>query len=386
MPEAVPEPGPPVSQNISELVRQLTREDRGQYLYRGQTKHYGVVTPSTFRRALTGEPCEIEHLRRISTEAFNRALTTEQSRLRFDLLEYLITSLGRAVGNIIAQQYGITSEAIDVTSSIEVAAFFATHDYPSYQHFNGTADRPLGVIYRFPNFTKVRDLGRIERCLEEMGHIGRHGREVWFERCPKLFELSGENRERAYRYLDQHEREDAILFSPPMVVDYRALTEPLEEALKDAWKLTPRWLQHTRLGRQVGGFVLPPVHWRCVLPRKKQIIEAEILLRHDYYEPGTAFREEIVAIEDTMNFPGIETFFFKHSEDRAESMTKEYLWPSSQDDDVYAHLLERCLHEREIVEYLEREDIWAEHPEKGIIDRGYYTGHEMLGWKTQVAY
>ena len=79
-------------------------------------------------------------------------------------------------------------------------------------------------------------------------------------------------------------------------------------------------------------------------------------------------------------------FLFRHTDARAETVSRRYLWPSSQEDDIYERLLQTCLLERRCHEYLESENIWAEHPQKGIIDRGYYTGNEETAWKARVAY
>ena len=224
------------------------------------------MIPSLFRSALTGGTHGHKGLLGISTDALDRWLSTEQRRIRFELLSYLIEALWRAAGNIVAQQYGITSEAIDVTSSVDVAAFFATHDYPKYEHFSGDAEKPVGVIYRFPHLTRMRDLNRIEQALDEMGHIDTNGHDVWFEESPRLSQALKRNAEKVTNYFNKFGQEEATLFSPPMVIDYGMLAEPLLEALGKTWKLTPLDLQHTRLGRQAGGFIRPPVHWQCVMP------------------------------------------------------------------------------------------------------------------------
>src|SRR5262245_13785683 len=133
---------------IHELLAALEADDHHKYLYRGQVKHFGSILPSVFRKARTGAMLG-PHLHALDARAFHAALGT-QGHLRFRLLDWLIENLGRGVGNLIAQQYGLSSEAIDVSASPRVAAYFATRDYPAYEHFSGSPDWPLGVVYRFP--------------------------------------------------------------------------------------------------------------------------------------------------------------------------------------------------------------------------------------------
>jgi hypothetical protein len=55
------------------------------------------------------------------------------------------------LGTTLAQQYGLTSEGLDVTRSLEVAAFFAAHESATgYTTAVQPGTRPPGIIYRFP--------------------------------------------------------------------------------------------------------------------------------------------------------------------------------------------------------------------------------------------
>lgn len=98
------------AESIHELVAALEREDAGKYLYRGQVKHYESMLPSVFRKARSGAILG-PHLHALDVKAFHSGLGI-QGRLRFRVLDWLIGTLGRGVGNLVAQQYGLSSEAI----------------------------------------------------------------------------------------------------------------------------------------------------------------------------------------------------------------------------------------------------------------------------------
>src|SRR5262245_4025608 len=129
---------------IHELLAALEEDDDHKYLYRGQVKHYESILPSVFRKALRGAMLG-PHLHALDVNAFHAGLGS-QGHLRFRLLDWLIETQGRGVGNLVAQQYGISSEAIDVSASPRVAAYFATRKYPAYEHFSGSPDCPLGAL------------------------------------------------------------------------------------------------------------------------------------------------------------------------------------------------------------------------------------------------
>lgn len=64
---------------------------------------------------------------------------------RIDLVEFLNHMFGYVLGQILAQQCGITSETLDVTKDPDVAAFFAVFDFSK----SAFLEEGTGVIYRF---------------------------------------------------------------------------------------------------------------------------------------------------------------------------------------------------------------------------------------------
>jgi hypothetical protein len=64
------------------------------------------------------------------------------------MMEVFMRTYDSRFGNYLAQQYLAQSEVIDISESLEVAAFFATMPHPHYTS-PLSADQGLGVIYRF---------------------------------------------------------------------------------------------------------------------------------------------------------------------------------------------------------------------------------------------
>src|SRR5262245_34744805 len=91
------------AESINELLSALEQEDHGNYLYRGQTRHRESILPSVFRKSLTGSTLA-PHLHAIDATEFHKNLGV-QGLLRFRVLAWLIETLGRGVGNLVAQQY-----------------------------------------------------------------------------------------------------------------------------------------------------------------------------------------------------------------------------------------------------------------------------------------
>jgi tetratricopeptide (TPR) repeat protein len=300
------------------------------------------------------------------------------------MLDRCIQQLGRGVGNIVAQQYGFSSEAIDVTASPEIAAFFATRVYPHYE--TAPPDTELGVIYRFTADVSLHDADALEARLRAIGHREGDEREaVWFRLYTKESDLTDEQKRDLQQVWDRYGKETLELATCPVVVTYSYVAKPLMAALKKAWGLRPRDLRDTRLSRQNGGFIRPRVFWRCTVPQERSLVY-EPELGCTIYVPSIAKADELVAIEDILIKPGCDTFFFRHGSGTGSELTREYLWPGIADDDLYNQLTDMIHVHPTMSSYLEQKDIWIEHPTMGILDRGYYTGAEEDMFRAVEAY
>ncbi|MBO9561783.1 MAG: FRG domain-containing protein [Niastella sp.] len=114
--------------NIFELLHYL--EDQGTYgsLFRGQPRDHGTILPSGFRPYLDIIEKDKMNLNHRPIPA-GQTLQAKKAIVH----EKLIRKFERTIGNLMAQQYGLSSDMVDVINDLAVAAFFATRKYPNYE-------------------------------------------------------------------------------------------------------------------------------------------------------------------------------------------------------------------------------------------------------------
>ena len=89
----------------------------------------------------------------------NAELWPEHVRLQCKLKNYLYMVYGYALASALSQQAGYSSEGLDITSSIPVAAFFSSYKYGKDNTFAFvTDDDSLGVIYRWKKLPQVQPI------------------------------------------------------------------------------------------------------------------------------------------------------------------------------------------------------------------------------------
>jgi hypothetical protein len=140
--------------DFEELLGFLQAQHRPGYLYRGQTQRWpGPLLPSLYRGATELHPTtdvpphyRLRDLGNVFYAVDPDAARTQNPDLikRAQFNTYLFQTFGYPFGSILAQQCGITSEALDVSHHLHVAAFFAIFD-PLAGEF---PNEGTGVIYR----------------------------------------------------------------------------------------------------------------------------------------------------------------------------------------------------------------------------------------------
>jgi hypothetical protein len=199
---------------------------------------------------------------------------------------------GYFLGTTLAQQYGLSSEGLDVTKSLEVAAFFAA--FESSSDFVSTPKAGTGVIYRFP-YT-----------------------------APDI------------RY---HRINDYDYYSLPSIIDTEDVLYRFERrglAIGDVLKCFEAYfgavfldgLQNTDL------FFLPEgALANSRVTRQKALIILPDELRRDL-PSGTAFR----FVEDLAKRDGVEKYYFHHTGRSPESvkLQRQDLWPR---DDPFVQII-----------------------------------------------
>jgi hypothetical protein len=143
--------------DFEELLGFLQNEHRSGYLYRGQTRQWpGPLLPSLYRGTTDPHPradvpshYRLRDLGNVFHAVDPGAVRTQHPDLikRSQFNAYLFQVFGYPFGSILAQQCGVTSEALDVSHHLHVAAFFAIFDPVA----GGFPSDGTGVIFRIAN-------------------------------------------------------------------------------------------------------------------------------------------------------------------------------------------------------------------------------------------
>ncbi len=151
-------PGIKPPEDKFEIVRHSTREGEKlylwptalthTYLFRGQEQFYERCVPSLFRQGeLT--PMEI-FINQVRLEEFKLMLQQYPQVRYFEDLGVVVDYKG------LAQHYGIETDVLDLTSSIDVALFFAmcSYDNESHEYIPKTdsLQQYIGYLYAYPYF------------------------------------------------------------------------------------------------------------------------------------------------------------------------------------------------------------------------------------------
>ena len=373
------------AQNIQVLLAYLSEYHTNQYIYRGQTKDYGCLVPSLFRNWIIPEKKK-NNIFPIDADAFKEHDDLRE-KIKYRELKRLISYYEVGLGNIFAQQYGITSECIDVTSSPKVAAFFATRKWPTYQHFSGSSESSIGVMYRFPIIDFVSDLNGLNLTMNCAGM--KHPNvdtPLWFMNKIFHWQMSSEE---LTSLISERIWAEKILFSHPAVVSNENLSgyikqfyeqrneeeEKFEKSLSDTSSssqqpiLLSMDVEKTRIRRQFGGFLQPSFTYKCLIPNEFNVQYIDIL-RGYYAKPGTAIIDKTLGVEDLLAYPNLDVFYFRHTDQIIDDFTPSVLWPS-KDEDQLLGLIDFVVRLNNS-EYLDQNEIETDDMNSGIIDRGYY--------------
>jgi hypothetical protein len=363
-----PPPLQPVAENIHVLLDRLSAEDPGRdrYLYRGQTRHFPALLPSIYRRAMIAGT-ENDPIVAIDAARFHATLT-ERELIRIRLLAMLMKIHGPAIGNIIAQQYGLNSEALDVTSDLVVAAFFATRTYPRYEHFAPEDGAAEGVIYRFPIREQMPDLATLNFWHGMAAkHIDPFG-DVWFPVFRRRLDLTDEmigGLEQVFSGAGG--KLQVEIRTRPLVVGNTFYRRQIREAWSKRYADDVGDLADTRLMRQSAGSIRTISRWIATIAAGV----GGVMLDNGppVFDPPFAIGEELIAVENINRYPGLEIFPFRHRRDVEIDRTTDELWPDADTDWVYRHLMH--LFTTDHSEYLDRHGIAVDDHHRGLIDPGY---------------
>jgi hypothetical protein len=260
-----------------------------------------------------------------------------------------VQPFGYMLGMTLAQHYGFSSELLDFTSDIRVAAFFATHDGPRFL-FEGASisqrtGTKIGVIYRLPStkgnvkyeridgydyYTCPPQIHMSDLCERFEDKSSPEMKDQWLDRlsheeiaalangaiilpyfAAQLTEI--EMKERRFTILESIDKYLDLYYTCGGIRYYRLL-----DLAKGAF-------EHSRLGRQNAVIIVPDELRQTIHPNEGQ----------DY----AIFQ----AIEDLSKRRGFERFYFKHSDIQPDigKIDREYLWP--RENDVFKLIVSRVL-------------------------------------------
>ena len=169
------------------------------------------------------------------------------------MMNELMKNFGKSLGNVLAQQYGINSECLDITSDIDVAAFFATHTWPHYDKVH-TSDR-LGVIYRIPcsPYKPLQHAG-IELDLSAV-YLSNDN-----SRIPLLFSsFQYQHTETEFqKFLETYKLRLCCTISKPLICSYEHTKDIFKSYFNEKYRDIDieSLYSTTRISRQKGGFII----------------------------------------------------------------------------------------------------------------------------------
>ncbi|MFZ4508987.1 MAG: FRG domain-containing protein [Fimbriimonas sp.] len=379
--------------DISSLIAHLQSEHQEGDCYRGQTEMYRNMVPSLYR-PFVEDFLSDDGLVLVDSDRYFRYATSTRIVAKRKIMNGLINKFGIALGNLLAQQYGLSSECIDITLDPVVAAFFATRAYPSYQHFTGDK---CGVIYRFRK-SEFESSSIVDKNLglDSLFEMGRMENVLfdWFVSPDKLETVF--DRDKWFGNVPPEERFVSTIPTIVTWTDVHRLSSEYVNEIGRHERITPRdnrrfdW-RRSRLFGQKGGLIRPAFRWLAEVPSEFQLWQSGMerpLVRDEIPSfrlgsinthrlalavPSAAVKRRLIGLVDVHTEPYCEAFSFQHTSQRVIGPFRRDLWPEISEDPVFRYLWNKAL------PYLiastsnlaESERYAVDDPDKGLLDRGY---------------
>ncbi|HAN03471.1 MAG TPA: hypothetical protein DCP93_13525 [Lachnospiraceae bacterium] len=364
------------AENINVLTDYLKKNHKDCYVYRGQTTDYDTLLPSFYRNKLKSFRLEssnnslniIQQRNRFNYFIhYNPANDSKRNKAKRITMNQLMENFGKSLGNVLAQQYGINSECLDITSDPNVAAFFATHQYPHY--LNAVESDNLGVIYRIINNNDNNSLQHagIELALSA-NYLVQDNKPIPLLYSSERYQYSDDE----FKELNnKYNFETNITCTRPIIADYNGVKQIITTYFAEKYPdVDIESLFYTsRISKQKAGFVIPSFIFESYVPANLQIISF-LDNRIEAYNPSFVIHKEKVGIEDILIYPNIERFYFRHTKSIESHYSREELWPSVEVDYFYNLLYRWC--SDGCKNYIQELNINIDDMKMGILDKGFY--------------
>lgn len=387
--------------NASELVEYLESEHRQGDLYRGQIRDYPALVPSIYRKLMVdGTQFDAFPLIR---EGASIDPTAEHNQPRWQFARHLHKCFGLAIGNILSQQYGLSSETLDVSGDPSIAAYFANRSYPNFQTLTGSSE--MGVIYRIrekiqsyypPKLFKELPLSSLDFYFQEGVCDG-----ILFEEF--LTEQEAESSREINRWVGGGKIVEvgtrSLTLSCEQILEIVRLERDRQgEPKRMAYNPTSRrmyeqiiesdWLS-SRLVKQNGGLIRPQIFFDALVDPNFKVAYrrsdfARIRGHRSFVDlgflddqvflppravPGLAIKKSLKRIENLKHRDGVESFYFRQGSETVSVHYRSTLWPEPDEDEVYAAIWQRLVAHKIITG--EDPDVAVDDPDAGYLDPGY---------------
>jgi len=360
--------------DIRELVEYLKSTHSDKVVYRGQSKDYNTLLPSFYRKKISKTRSDQASGQVIwQYNMYNHFLQydpiqdSRQNIAKRVTMNHLMASFGKSLGNVIAQQYGINSECLDITSDLDVAAFFATHSWPHYDTVLDSSE--LGVIYRIPCMR-----GGVDHSFEHAGtELALSSVFLSSDKEPIPLLFSSFKHQHTTEVFDELNRQYQFTLkrtiSKPLLYNASNFRDLVYTYFSEKYPQIDiaSLYSNTRMNRQKAGFFIPSFVFDSYVPSNLKIVQAENI---QAYSPSFVIHKEKVVIEDILTYPGIEKYFFRHNSKIESTYSREYLWPTKEEDYFYNLLYRWC--SDGCRSYIGDTNIEIDDKNNGVLDRGYY--------------
>ena len=363
--------------NIEVLLNHLQRERTNKHYYRGQNRYFTHNAPSAVRAAaLMGESTP----KWVPLADTYWAVASAREQARFDLRVAAMRFWGPALGNLLCQQYGVTSDGYDITADPMIAAFFATRKYPHYRHLDPQDGATAGVIYRFTiEDQSDLDLETTAFTLSSYGYFDEAiGRWIYFSRPrnPRAYALYAARQniavpsDETIANLDEIPGRRQNLMKVEACLRYDAIAALFVENTRARH---PSFcdeidLRQTRIDRQAGGVYFPSFRHDAIIPEQPELHRIDAI--RSIAPPGSAVFERTTHVQELHSFRSLEKFFFNHDAGcRIDRFSTVDLWPDARTDRLYGSMCELARTHCEA--YLNTHHVEPDDFAQGVVDPGY---------------
>lgn len=337
--------------DILTLHEVLAAEHAPAHIYRGQNRFFKPCIPSAFR-PFAGTP-QADGWVPLASIKDKPVAGLEHERERYEIKDRLARVFDRGMTNLLAQQYGLTSDMMDVSASPDIAAFFATRQWPKYEPFvpQTSADR-LGVIYRMRCTAPPPDVATFSSAMENVYLLLKTGQKVFFENVRTLHAeaeaLLGTAGRLAVLSSEFPEGFDIVnllkmpFYCHPMIVRDVFLERMKKIGMGElvgkgkAFKTLRDVFDNSRTARQAAGMVSPPLKYQGAVSKALQTEPWNADSHWLKGRPDKTIKAGVNAVFDLNSNPRFEKFFFRHDPAKAVIVDDlDQLWPPPEADPLF---------------------------------------------------